>query len=214
MFVRVKICGITRPGDGRAAAEAGADAVGLVFADASPRYVTIATAADICRVLPPFITRVGVFVDPEPGSVRAVLGAIRLDLLQFHGDEPASFCAGFGVPYVKAVRVRATDDIRRAVAMHPEAQGLLLDTFVAGRAGGTGATFPWELVPAGVALPVILAGGLDESNVATAVATVRPWGVDVSGGVETQPGIKDAARMQRFVAAARAADAAGTGTAV
>lgn len=211
MNVRIKICGITRPGDGRAAAAAGADAVGMVFTDGSPRQVTAAAAAGICTVLPPFVTRVGVFVDPAPEQVRAILDDVRLDLLQFHGDEPASFCASFGLPYLKAVRVQSEADVLRAARDHPAAQGLLLDSFVAGRPGGTGVAFAWALVPAHVSLPFVLAGGLDEDNVGAAIAAVSPWGVDVSGGVEERPGIKDAARMRRFVAAARAAAGAKTG---
>lgn len=210
MNVRIKFCGITRAVDAEAAATTGADAIGLVFAPGSARRVTPHVAAAICLALPPFVTRVGVFVDPSADEVHQALRAVHLDVLQFHGVESATFCSSFGVPYVKAVRVRDAGDIRDAAQAHPAARALLLDAFVAGQPGGTGVTFPWQLVPAGTAHPVILAGGLDETNVGAAIAAVRPWAVDVSGGVEERPGIKDMARMQRFVAAVRAAAGAGT----
>jgi phosphoribosylanthranilate isomerase len=203
--VRIKFCGMTRPEDAAAAAAAGADAIGIVFAPDTPRYVEPGDAAAICAALPPLVSRVGVFVDPDPAWVREVLSIVTLDLLQFHGGEPAAFCTGFRVPYIKAVRVRGRDDILRAGAEHPAARALLLDAFVSGRAGGTGVTFPWSEVPAGLRHPVILAGGLDEGNVADAIAAVHPFAVDVSGSVEARPRVKDPGKMQRFAAAVRAA---------
>jgi phosphoribosylanthranilate isomerase len=201
MRVRIKFCGITRPEDATAAAAAGADAIGLVFYRNSPRYISPQHAATVCAALPPFVSRVGLFVDPDPEWVRQVLGLIPLDLLQFHGTEPASLCTTFGRPYLKAVRVRETRDIVRADTEHGPAQALLLDTFVAGTQGGTGVPFSWALVPAGIAHPLILAGGLTPENVGAAIAAVRPFAVDVSGGIENQPGIKDSGKMRRFVEA-------------
>jgi phosphoribosylanthranilate isomerase len=205
MRVRIKFCGITRPGDGVAAAHAGADAIGMVFVQNSPRCVTPESAAVIASALPPFVSRVGVFVNPEAGEVRAALEAARLDLLQFHGEEPADFCLHFDIPYIKAIRVREGADILRAGREHGAACALLLDSYVAGSHGGTGTTFPWSAIPPGIAHPLVLAGGLDESNVAEAIRTARPYAVDVSAGIEKQPGIKDAGRMRRFAEAVRAA---------
>lgn len=207
MRVRIKFCGMTRPEDAAAAAAAGADAIGIVFARDTPRFVEPRDATAVCAALPPLVSRVGVFVDPDAAWVRTVLSTVTLDLLQFHGGEPASFCAGFGIPYIKTVRVRSRDDILRTAADHPAACALLLDAFVPGRAGGTGVVFPWTEVPAGLRQPLFLAGGLDEGNVAAAIAAVRPFAVDVSGGVEARPRIKDTGKMRRFAAAVRAAGA-------
>lgn len=201
MRVRIKFCGITRPEDAAAAAAAGADAIGLVFYRDSPRYVSPRQAAWVCASLPPFVSRVGVFVDPEGDWVRQVLKTVPLDLLQFHGAESVNLCTSFGLPYLKGVRVRETSDILHVDLDHAPAQALLLDAFVAGKQGGTGVLFSWGLVPAGLAHRVILAGGLTPDNVGAAIAAVKPFAVDVSGGIENQPGVKDPEKMRRFAAA-------------
>ncbi|BAN47746.1 phosphoribosylanthranilate isomerase [Metapseudomonas resinovorans] len=201
--VRIKICGITRIEDALAAVAAGADAIGFVFYAKSPRAVTPAQARSIIAALPPFVTTVGLFVDMPRAELRQLLGEVPLDLLQFHGDESAEDCAGFGRPYIKALRVKPGDDIAAAVSRYPEASGLLLDTYVPGVPGGTGEAFDWSLVPQDAAKPLILAGGLTPDNVGEAVRQVRPYAVDVSGGVEAAKGIKDAAKIQAFIQRAR-----------
>lgn len=201
--VRIKICGITRIEDALAAVAAGADALGFVFYAKSPRAVSAAQAAAIIAALPPFVTTVGLFVDMPRAELRQLLGEVPLDLLQFHGDESAEDCAGFGRPYIKALRVKPGDDIAAAVSRYPEASGLLLDTYVPGVPGGTGEAFDWSLVPHDAAKPLILAGGLTPDNVGEAVRQVRPYAVDVSGGVEAAKGIKDAAKIQAFIQRAR-----------
>lgn len=198
-MTRSKICGITRVEDGLAAAQYGADAIGLVFYPPSPRHVSTAQAAAIAAALPPFVTTVGLFVNPDAADVRAALGALRLDLLQFHGDETPAFCASFGVPYLKAVRVKPGVDLIQYAIRFRGAKGLLLDAFVEGKAGGTGESFDWKLIPGDLPLPVILSGGLDPANVKAAIERVRPWAVDVSSGVEASKGIKDAARIAAFM---------------
>ncbi len=202
----VKVCGITRIEDALAAAQAGAHAIGFVFHPSSPRYVDIPRARGIIGALPPFITTVGVFVDPEPTFVKAVLREIRLGLLQFHGDEDPIFCDGFGVPYMKGVRMRQDLDLLQYASIFRAAQALLLDAFVPGSHGGTGQTFDWSLIPSSLPLPVVLSGGLDADNVATAIRRVRPWAVDVSSGVEVDKGIKDAAKIAAFMRGVRNAD--------
>jgi phosphoribosylanthranilate isomerase len=206
MSVVVKICGITRAEDALAAAHAGAHAIGLVFHRDSPRYVEPARAASIVARLPPFITAVGLFVDAPPQSVRDVLARVPLQLLQFHGDEPPEYCAGFGLGYLKAIRVRAGVDLLQCAGRYATARGLLLDTYDPARAGGTGVSFDWSLIPASLPLPIVLAGGLTPDNVAQAVRHVRPWAVDVSSGVEQAKGIKDAAAIAAFVRGARRED--------
>jgi phosphoribosylanthranilate isomerase len=202
---RIKICGITRVEDALAAAGSGADAIGLVFYERSPRLVDIAQAAQLVAVLPPFVTTVGLFVDADAGYVREVLAGVPLDLLQFHGDESPEYCAQFGRPYLKAIRVKPGVDLLQCAARFNTAQGLLLDAHVEGIPGGTGATFDWKLIPKDLPLPVVLSGGLDAGNVAGAVEQVRPYAVDVSSGVEavegnkTLKGIKDAARIAAFI---------------
>lgn len=198
-MTRVKICGITRAEDGLEAARLGADAIGLVFYPPSPRHVSTVQAASIAATLPPFITTVGLFVNPEGAQVEAVLRELRLDMLQFHGDESPEFCARFGVPWLKAVRVKPGVDLVQYAIRYRGAKGLLLDAYVEGTAGGTGQSFDWTLIPSGLLLPVILSGGLDPGNVGTAIARVRPWAVDVSSGVEASKGIKDAAKIAAFM---------------
>jgi len=201
--VRSKICGITRIEDALAAVEAGADAIGLVFYGKSPRAVSIEQAAAIVQALPPFVTSVGLFVDMPRDQLQQLLQRLPLDLLQFHGDESPADCEGHGRPYIKALRVRPGEDVAAAMAPYAGARGILLDTFVEGVPGGTGASFDWSLVPENAAKPIILAGGLDAGNVATAIRQVRPYAVDVSGGVEASKGIKDAGKIRAFVRAVR-----------
>ncbi|MFO8024622.1 phosphoribosylanthranilate isomerase [Thiohalophilus sp.] len=200
MRTRVKICGITRPQDAIAAAQAGADAIGLVFYPASPRAVEIEQAREIVTVLPPFVTTVGLFVDAEEATIRQVLAALPLDILQFHGDESPEACRRYARPYIKVLRMREEADVLGAAREYHDAAGLLLDTYQAGIPGGTGDSFDWRRVPAHLTTPVVLAGGLTPENVAEAVITARPYAVDVSGGVESQKGIKDAYKIRSFIA--------------
>jgi phosphoribosylanthranilate isomerase len=202
--VRIKICGITRIEDALAAVAAGADAIGLVFYARSPRAVTPAQAKAIVAALPPFVTSVGLFVDMPRAELKQLLAEVPLDLLQFHGDESPEDCAGHGRPFIKALRVKPGDDVAAAIARYPEAAGILLDTYVPGTPGGTGEAFDWSLVPRDAAKPVVLAGGLTPDNVGDAVRQVRPYAVDVSGGVEASKGIKDAAKIKAFIQRARA----------
>jgi phosphoribosylanthranilate isomerase len=206
MSVAVKICGITRVEDALAAAHAGAHALGFIFHPPSPRNIDVPRAQAIVRALPPFITTVGVFVDPDRAIVEAVIKEIRLGVLQFHGDEDPVFCAGFGMPYMKAVRVRRDLDLLQYTSVFRAAQALLLDAFVPGSHGGTGQTFDLSLIPPALPVPVVLSGGLDAANVATAIRRVRPWAVDVSSGVEIEKGIKDAAKIAAFMRGVRDAD--------
>jgi phosphoribosylanthranilate isomerase len=198
-MTRAKICGITTIGDGRMAARHGADAIGLVFYPPSPRHVSVRQAAAIAAALPPFVTTVGLFVNPQVSEVEAVLRELRLDMLQFHGDETPEFCTSFGVPWLKAVRVKPGVDLVQCAIRYHEAKGLLLDAFVAGTPGGTGLSFDWALIPAELPLPVILSGGLAPDNVRAAIEQVKPWAVDVSSGVEASKGIKDAAKIAAFM---------------
>ena len=201
--VRVKICGITRIEDALAAAAAGADAIGLVFYAKSPRAVDIEQARAILAALPPFVTTVGLFVDAERSELERILASVPLDLLQFHGDESVQQCEAFGRPYIKALRVKAGDDIAAQVARYPSAQGILLDAYVEGVPGGTGEAFDWSLIPQALSKPLILAGGLRPDNVAEAVSRVRPYAVDVSGGVEANKGVKDVEKVGAFIRSAR-----------
>lgn len=218
---RIKICGITRAADGRAAADAGADAIGLIFWPGTPRVVTHAQANAIVAALPPFVCVVGLFVDPEPQAVRDTLAAVPLDLLQFHGSEPAELCRAFGRRYVKAIPVRDGIDLLEWLSPYDDAAGLLFDAFCDGDLpGGTGRVFDWGRltsdVRARIPRPLILSGGLDGGNVARAIRDVNPWGVDVSSGVEERGadgaprrGLKDAARIRAFVQGVRSADGRG-----
>jgi len=204
---RIKICGITRTADGMAAAEAGADAIGFVFHRPSARWIEPSEAGRIAAALPPFVTTVGLFVDVDAEVVRATLRAAPVDLLQFHGDESPAYCVQFGRPYMKAVRIRADLDLLQYAAPFPSAAALLLDAYRPGLAGGTGATFDWDLVPKRLSMPIVLSGGLTADNVGDGIGRLQPWAVDVSSGVEAAPGVKDAERIAAFVAAVRAADA-------
>jgi phosphoribosylanthranilate isomerase len=205
MAVRVKICGITRLQDLHAACDAGADALGFVFYEKSPRHVSIVAAAALLRELPPFVQSVGLFVNAEPAFIEAVLQVVPLDLLQFHGDETPADCARFGRPYIKAERVNRESDLLKCAADFDAARGLLLDAWVPGMPGGTGERFDWSLIPPALPKPVILSGGLTPDNVAEAVRHVRPWAVDVSSGVEVAKGIKDAYLIAQFIAKAKEA---------
>ena len=202
---RVKICGITRPGDAVAAADAGADAVGLVFHPPSPRYLSPERAREIRDALPPFVQSVALFVDPDAAQVAQVIGRVHPALLQFHGDESPDFCAQFGLPFVKACRVKKGVDALEYLRLFSRAAAWLFDSHVP-EYGGVGETFDWKLVPATRGRCVILSGGLARENVAEAVRRVRPWGVDVSSGVESAKGIKDAAKIAAFIAEVRNAD--------
>lgn len=202
----IKICGITRAQDALAAARYGANAIGFVFYARSPRHVGAAQAAELMRVLPPFVMSVGLFVDAAPDEVRQTLSSVRLDLLQFHGDESPAYCRQFGVPYLKALRVRKGVDLLQYAQDFHDAKALLLDAYVEGLHGGTGATFDWALIPKDLPLPVVLSGGLTPDNVSAAIRAVRPWAVDVSSGVELSKGIKDAAKIAAFVTGVRNAD--------
>jgi phosphoribosylanthranilate isomerase len=199
MRTRVKICGITRAEDAVAAARLGADAIGLVFYGKSPRVVDISQAQTIVRSLPPFVSIVGLFVDAVPDEIRRVLAAVPLDMLQFQGGESPEICRGYGRPYIKALHMRAGTDLVAMARPYDDAAGILVDTYVEGVPGGTGRSFDWSRLPARLARPMILAGGLTPDNVAGAVAQARPWAVDVSGGVETSPGVKDAAKIAAFI---------------
>ena len=203
--VRSKICGITRVEDALAAAAAGADAIGLVFYPQSPRAVSLDQARAIIAALPPFVTTVGLFVDAGRDEVNALLDALPLDLLQFHGDESPAQCEGYRRPYIKALRVRPGEDLAARSREYSTASGILLDTFVAGVPGGTGEAFDWSLVPAELDRPIILAGGLSAGNVAAAIRQVRPFAVDVSGGVEASKGIKDGDKIRAFLREVRGA---------
>ena len=205
MTTRIKICGITRPEDGLIAANAGADAIGLVFYPKSPRAVTIAQAQAICAILPPFISVVALFVDAEHFEIEDVLAEVPVDLLQFHGSETANQCQGFKKPYIKAIRMKDDADLADAAEQYSTARGLLVDTYNPLEAGGTGEVFDWERVPDGLDTPIILAGGLEPSNVAAAIQQINPYAVDVSSGVEVSKGIKDADKIRAFVTAVKTA---------
>lgn len=198
-MVRIKICGITRVEDALAAARAGADAIGLVFHEASPRAVDIQQASLIVKALPPFVTSVGLFVNAEEVRIRQVLERVPLDMLQFHGDEPDDFCRRFERPYLKAVRVRPGVDLDSLAGNWPGASGILLDSYKPGVPGGTGETFDWGLIPAQRNWNLVLAGGLSPGNVREAVDLTQPWAVDVSGGVEAAKGIKDVSKINAFI---------------
>ena len=208
MRTRIKICGITRSHDARAAAEAGADAIGLVFYPPSPRYVSSERAVEIRDALPPFVQTVALFVNADAAQVAQVLQRVRPALLQFHGEESAEFCAQFGVPFVKAYRMRSGGSAPAALEyLRPfsRAAAWLYDSYVP-EYGGVGESFDWSLLPAAHERPLILSGGLSPQNIAAAIRRVRPWGVDVSSGVETAKGIKDAAKIAAFITEVRNAD--------
>lgn len=199
MNTRVKVCGITRLQDALAAAEAGADALGFVFYAPSPRAVDAASVACMLQQIPAFVTTTGLFVNATADEVRAVLQQVPLDLLQFHGDESPEFCQSFSRPYIKALRMQPGIDIAALAQTYEGARGILLDTYVQGVPGGTGQAFDWSAIPGTLAKPLILAGGLNVDNVRMAIEQVKPWAVDVSGGVETGRGIKSAEKISAFM---------------
>jgi phosphoribosylanthranilate isomerase len=196
---RVKICGITRVEDALEAVKQGADAIGLVFYAPSPRNVTIAQAAEIASAVPPFVSVVGLFVDAEPAFIQEVLVSVKLDILQFHGDETPSACRQYSRPYMKAIRVKNGTNLVQYAGDYVDAKALLLDAFAEGVPGGTGLVFDWALIPKNLSLPVVLAGGLNAENVGVAIEQVRPYAVDISGGVEINKGIKDAVKIAAFM---------------
>jgi phosphoribosylanthranilate isomerase len=199
---------MTRAEDVAQAARLGVDAVGLVFYPKSPRNVSAEQARELVAVLPAFVTVTALFLDPSRDDVQRVLDNVRVELLQFHGGEPAEFCRGFGRPYIKAVPMGSQADVAEYAHRHAGAAALLLDSHVAGQGGGTGVSFDWASLPKVEGPPLILAGGLNPSNVATAIRIVRPYGVDVASGVESAPGVKDPQKMAEFVReVSRAADA-------
>lgn len=201
---RIKFCGLTREQDVAAAVAAGADALGFVLWPGSRRHVDEERLASLSASVPAFVTRVGLFVDQSPELIQRA--SRHLDLLQFHGDETPDFCAGFERPWVKALRMRGDLDLSAAAEAFAGAQALLLDAYRPGMPGGTGETFDWARIPASLAKPVILAGGLGPGNVADAIQQVHPFAVDVSGGVEAEPGCKDPALLAAFAAAVAQAD--------
>ena len=196
---RVKICGITRTKDARAVVDSGADALGLVFYPDSPRYVSIDQAREIAAAVAPFVTLTGLFVNAEPDAVSAVLDAVPLGLLQFHGTESNAQCNGFGLPFIKSIAMRAGIDVLSDMERYPDAAGLLLDSWQPQLHGGSGVAFDWNRVPDVAGMPVILAGGLTVDNVAAAIRQVRPYAVDVSSGVESARGIKSAEKIHAFM---------------
>ncbi len=198
MRTRIKICGITRPQDAVLACELGADALGLVFYPGSPRCVGVAQAQAVLGAKPPFVTAVGLFLDPRADQLQEVLAQVPLDLLQFHGDESAGDCERYGRPYIKAVPMGGQADVQAYAASHPRARALLLDSHGVGQAGGTGSAFDWSRWPKSLDRPLILAGGLHPGNVAEAIVRLRPHAVDVSSGVESAPGLKDPHRLAEF----------------
>lgn len=203
MRTRVKICGITRVEDAQAAVRAGADAIGLVFDPKSPRYVTKERAASIAQAVEPFVSIVGLFVDAAPETIRDTLSRVPITLLQFHGSETPGQCSLYDLPYMKAVRMRDDVDVRAEAAAHAGAVALLLDTYVAEVAGGSGHAFDWKRIPTDLNKPMIVAGGLTPANVGAAIKTARPYAVDVSSGVEMTKGIKDSEKIEAFMRAVR-----------
>ena len=199
MQTRVKICGITTVEDGLQAAQRGADAIGLVFYPPSPRAVTAEQAAEIIAALPPFVTTVGLFVDETPEQLEMILQQLPLDLLQFHGKESPAYCEGFGRRWMKAIRMRPEIDLEQECKRYQNAAALLVDAYQPGVPGGTRETFDWSRIPESLDLPLVLAGGLSPENVDAAVKQVKPWAVDVSGGVEQSKGIKSHSKVAQFI---------------
>jgi len=202
MMTRVKFCGLTHRDDVAEAVESGADALGFVFYESSARYVTPEQASELTRIVPAFITRVGLFVDADAALVQGIFHHAGLNLVQYHGNESSEFCDSLGLPYIKAFRVRSGINILAEMERYPNASGFLLDAYVEGRPGGTGERFDWGLIPK-TDRTIILAGGLTPENAKDAIECVAPWALDVSGGIETEPGRKDPDKMRRFVSACR-----------
>jgi phosphoribosylanthranilate isomerase len=208
---RIKICGIREALHGVVAADAGADAIGLVFYRESPRFVTPGAASNVVAILPPFVTSVGLFVDADEGKIHDTVKTVRLDCLQFHGDESPDFCASFGIPYVRAVSMKPGVDLLEYAGRFSSARALLLDAHVPGIPGGTGQTFDWSAIPRDLPMPVILSGGLSAENIGPAIKSVRPWAVDVSSGVEASRGSKDPKKIVEFIRRVQREDAESPG---
>lgn len=202
---RVKICGVTRAEDALEAARCGADAIGLVFYPASPRYVTVQQAQQVVAALPPFISVVALFVNAKQAEIEAIISQVRIDIVQFHGDETAAECERIKLPYFKAIRVKPDTNLLQYEVDFSSAKALLLDTYSESAYGGTGHVFDWDLIPKNMAKPVILAGGLTAENVGLAIEKVKPYAVDISGGVELSKGVKDAKKIVAFMQAVRVA---------
>lgn len=200
---RIKICGITRLEDALQIANLGGDAIGLAFYANSPRVVDIETAVAIREAMPPFVTVTAVFLNEETEWVDQVVQAVRPDCLQFHGEEPADFCQRWARPYIKAIPMASITDVNAYARQYSAAQGFLMDSNVAGRRGGSGDTFDWSKIPSAFDFPLVLAGGLNPSNVSAAITQVKPWAVDVSSGVENSRGDKDANLIDQFFDAVR-----------
>jgi phosphoribosylanthranilate isomerase len=210
MRTRVKICGFTRIEDAVEAANLGVDAIGLVFYPPSPRHVEIEQAIQIVNALPAFATVVALFVDEQEARIREILQRVPIDCLQFHGDEPAKTCRIYGKRYIKAVSMKDNIDIQALTLEYHDADGLLLDAYHPDAKGGTGSQFDWALIPQHCTLPIILAGGLDETNAKLAVQTVRPYALDISSGVELKKGVKDSLKMAAFIKQVNESDKATT----
>lgn len=202
-MVRVKICGFTSVDDALMTCAAGADAIGLVFYPPSSRHVSLEQASRIAKALPPFVQKVALFVNPSVADVQAVLAQVEIDLLQFHGQEDASFCQQFNKAYIKAFAMKDDFQLEQAMQQHTQAKGFLLDAYHPEKPGGTGEQFNWQRFPKTAAKPMILAGGLDAHNVANAVKQCQPYAVDVSGGVEAAPGVKSLEKVQQFIQQAK-----------
>lgn len=203
-YTRVKICGITRREDALHACDVGVDAIGLVFCDKSPRNIEVSKAAEISKALPAFVTSVALFMNEDDSQIRKVLAEVPIDCIQFHGDEEAGFCRQFDRPYIKAIAMAGSTELRQRLKAYHDARGLLLDSHAPGQVGGTGKAFDWNAIPKDLEQPLILAGGLTVENVAQAITQVRPYAVDVSSGVEQgqslrEPGLKDAERVSAFI---------------
>jgi phosphoribosylanthranilate isomerase len=202
---RIKFCGITRIEDLNDAVSLGVDALGFVFCAQSPRNLSLTSAQALLSACPPFISRVGLFMNAEAGTIEHIISSVHLDLLQFHGEEPEEFCTLFNMPYIKSIAMGGIRDYERCSA-YPSASGLLLDSNQLGMPGGTGEVFDWQKIPSNIQQPIILAGGLHADNVNKAIQTIRPFAVDVSSGIESSKAIKDQQKMKQFVSAVRAAD--------
>ena len=201
--MRIKICGITSVEDAELAVEAGTDAIGLVFYEPSPRYVQIQQAIDIAYSVGPFVTVVGLFVNSDKAAIDNIVNQVPLNLLQFHGDESPAFCEQFSLPYMKAIRMRDDLDLDTEIKRYTSASAILLDAYKPGVPGGTGETFDWKRVPRQTSQHIVLAGGLTPDNVYTAIEQTHPYGVDISGGVESSPGIKDKEKVVAFIGNAK-----------
>ena len=199
MQTRIKFCGMTNLQDIERAIDLGVDALGFVFISESSRYVTLEKAQKIIESVPPFVIKVGLFMNAESAAVTEIINSVRLDLLQFHGDEDEKFCKQFQIPYLKAIPMRSVSSVSEYCENFPSATGFVLDSHATGQMGGSGEAFAWSKIPKNHAKPVILAGGLTPENVAEAIRVVRPYAVDVSSGIEASKGIKDPAKMEHFI---------------